>query len=100
MTPIEANFPIENINEIAEREAHAKEKYRPVLFIHKWWARRLGSVFRAIILYTLVDENAKVLDECRGKWRPVTKKELENPWLLYLATDLPGSQTGILLENA
>ena len=84
MTPIEADFPIENINEIAEREAHAKEKYRPVLFIHKWWARRLGSVFRTIILYTLVDENAKVLDECRGKWRPVTKKELENPWLLYL----------------
>jgi hypothetical protein len=35
MNPIEKDFPIEKVNEIAEREAHAKEKYRPVLFIHK-----------------------------------------------------------------
>jgi len=82
--PIEKDFPIEHVNEIAEREAHAKEKYRPVLFIHKWWARRLGSVFRTIILYTLVDENTKVLDDGTGKWRKITKEELENPWLLYL----------------
>lgn len=81
---IEKDFPIEQINEIAEREAHAKEKYRPILFIHKWWARRLGSVFRTIILYTLVDENTKVFDEKTGKWRKITKEEIENPWLLYL----------------
>ncbi len=84
MKPIEKDFPIEQVNEVAEREAHAKEKYRPVLFIHKWWARRLGSVFRTIVLYTLVDENTKVLDERTGKWRKITKEELENPWLLYL----------------
>jgi len=84
MRPIEKDFPIEHVNEIAEKEAHAKEKFRPVLFIHKWWARRLGSVFRTIVLYTLVDENTKVLDERTGKWRKITKEELENPWLLYL----------------
>lgn len=27
--PIEIDFPIEEVNEIAEREAHAKKKYRP-----------------------------------------------------------------------
>ena len=80
---IEIDFPIEQVNEIAEREAHAKEKYRPILFIHKWWARRLGSVFRTIVLYTLLDDNAKILGD-NGKWRPVTKEELENPWSLYL----------------
>ena len=91
MKPIEKDFPIEKVNEIAEKEAHAKEKFRPVLFIHKWWARRLGSVFRTIVLYTLVDENTKVLDEATGKWRPITKEELENPWLLYLKdVDLGG----------
>lgn len=82
--PIERDFPIEKINEIAEREAHAKEKYKPILFIHKWWARRLGSVFRSIVLYTLADENTKVIDEFTGKWREITKEELKNPWLLYL----------------
>jgi len=88
--PIEIDFPIEQVNEIAEREAHAKEKFRPIYFIHKWWARRLGSVFRTIVLYSLLDENAKVLEN-NGKWRPVTKEELENPWLLYLKdVDLGG----------
>lgn len=87
---IEIDFPIEQVNEIAEREAHAKEKYRPVLYIHKWWARRLGSVFRTIVLYTLIDEKARVLED-DGRWRPVTKEELENPWLLYLKdVDLGG----------
>jgi len=33
--PIEIDFPIEQVNEIAEREAHAKKKYRPIYFIHK-----------------------------------------------------------------
>lgn len=88
--PIEIDFPIEQVNEIAEREAHAKEKFRPIYFIHKWWARRLGSVFRTIVLYSLLDENAKVLED-DGRWRPVTKEELENPWLLYLKdVDLGG----------
>lgn len=88
--PIEIDFPIEQVNEIAEREAHAKEKYRPIYFIHKWWARRLGSVFRTIVLYSLLDENAKVLQN-DDKWRPVTKEELDNPWLLYLKdVDLGG----------
>lgn len=88
--PIEIDFPIEQVNEIAEREAHAKEKYRPILFIHKFWARRLGSIFRTIVLYTLLDEKAKVLDDT-GEWRPITSEELENPWLLYLKdVDLGG----------
>jgi len=82
LKPIEIDFPIEELNELAEREAHAKEKYRPILYIHKWWARRLGSVFRTIVLYTLVDENTRVLED--GKWRAIKKEELENPWLLYL----------------
>lgn len=88
--PIEVDFPIEQVNEIAEREAHAKEKFRPIYFIHKWWARRLGSVFRTIVLYSLLDEKARILKD-DGMWRPVTKEELENPWLLYLEdVDLGG----------
>lgn len=82
-SPIEIDFPIEQVNEIAEREAHAKEKYRPIYFIHKWWARRLGSVFRTIVLYSLLDENAKVLNS-DGQWRTATKEELDDPWRLYL----------------
>lgn len=44
------NFPFELISDIAERESWRKEINRPIYHIHKWWAQRLGSVFRAIII--------------------------------------------------
>ncbi|WP_435345106.1 DUF1156 domain-containing protein [Haloarchaeobius sp. HRN-SO-5] len=56
MLPIERGFPIEQVNDLADREGRAKLYYRPLSTMHKWWARRLGSVFRAITLYSLVDD--------------------------------------------
>ena len=44
------SFPFEDISDVAEMESWRKEVYRPIYHVHKWWARRLGSVFRAIIL--------------------------------------------------
>ncbi len=60
--PIERGFPIERVNEIAGREGHggARQWYRPIYAMHKWWARRLGSVFRSITLYTLLDDPTEV----------------------------------------
>jgi putative DNA methylase len=55
--PIERGFPIERVNEIAEKESRAKQWYRPVYTMHKWWARRPGCLFRAITLYSLLDED-------------------------------------------
>jgi putative DNA methylase len=47
---IERSFPFVEISEIAERESWRKDVYQPVYYIHKWWARRLSCVFRAIVL--------------------------------------------------
>lgn len=47
MVFIEKDLPIEKLNLLALKEGNSK---RPVYQIHKWWARRLGSVFRALIL--------------------------------------------------
>jgi len=58
--PIERGFPIEQVNDLADREGRAKMYYRPLSTMHKWWARRLGSVFRAISLYSLVDDPSAV----------------------------------------
>lgn len=49
---IERSFPFVEISEIAERQSWRKDVYQPVYYIHKWWARRLSSVFRAIVLGT------------------------------------------------
>jgi putative DNA methylase len=57
---IEANFPIEPLSHLAQLESWRKEVSRPTYYVHKWWARRLGSVFRAILLGTLLDESEDV----------------------------------------
>jgi len=53
MSYIIKDFPIEKLNEIALKEANAK---KPIYQIHKWWARRLGSIFRMIILTTFLPQ--------------------------------------------
>ena len=44
------DFPFEALSNIAETESWRKEINRPTTHIHKWWAQRLGSVFRAMVL--------------------------------------------------
>ena len=53
-------FPFDKFCEVAELESWRKEIARPVYHVHKWWAQRLGSVFRAILIGTLSDFNADV----------------------------------------
>ncbi|WP_118984329.1 DNA methyltransferase [Photorhabdus sp. CRCIA-P01] len=52
---IENNFPFEQIDPIAEIESYRKEINRPIYHIHKWWAKRLGSVFRSIVSGALTE---------------------------------------------
>jgi len=63
--PIETVFPTAEVNKIAEKEStgFGRRHYRPVYVMHKWWARRLGSVFRAILLYTLADNRLSDWDQ-------------------------------------
>lgn len=51
-------FPFEFLSQLAERESWRKEIHRPIYYLHKWWAKRLGSVFRGILLgCTLQQDN-------------------------------------------
>jgi putative DNA methylase len=59
---IEDGFPFEEISEIAEVESWRKEIYRPIYHVHKWWAQRLGSVFRAAILGAAAPKGSSVVD--------------------------------------
>lgn len=52
-TALECDFPLVEISQIAEQESWRKEINRPLYHIHKWWATRLGSVFRGITLAAL-----------------------------------------------
>jgi putative DNA methylase len=63
MKAIEIDFPFEKIDAIAEIESWRKEAIRPIYHLHKWWARRLGSVFRAIVLGVILDEDQDIWAE-------------------------------------
>ncbi|RLM76623.1 DUF1156 domain-containing protein, partial [Halorubrum sp. Atlit-8R] len=85
--PIEISFPIDQVNEIAEKEAHAKRYYRPVYTMHKWWARRLGSVFRTMLLYSLADGEMSVDTDGQSTIDGLPEVDWENPdalWDYYL----------------
>ncbi|SDM01235.1 DNA methyltransferase [Streptomyces wuyuanensis] len=46
---LEVAFPAVELSKIAENESWRKEVHRPATSTHKWWAKRLGSVFRGIM---------------------------------------------------
>ncbi len=56
------SFPFEFVSELAEMESWRKEVYRPVYHIHKWWANRLGSVFRAVLLGSVLPESGNLVE--------------------------------------
>ena len=43
---IERNFDISFVADLALREKQIQQNYRPVIAIHKWFARRPGTLFR------------------------------------------------------
>ncbi|MBQ9405573.1 MAG: DNA adenine methylase [Desulfovibrio sp.] len=62
-TALECDFPMAEISQIAEQESWRKEINRPIYHIHKWWATRLGSVFRSITLGALCNPQTDIRTE-------------------------------------
>ncbi|MFQ5880957.1 MAG: DUF1156 domain-containing protein [Candidatus Methylomirabilales bacterium] len=52
---IERQFDVPFVAAVALREKQIQQNYRPVIAIHKWFARRPGTLFQAIILSEFVD---------------------------------------------
>src|SRR5256885_12624593 len=66
----ESTFPFEYLSEIAELESWRKEINRPIYHVHKWWAQRLGSVFRAILIAAFSPAGTDILDEFYKRRKP------------------------------
>ena len=69
---IERHFNVPFVAALALREKQIQQNYRPLIAVHKWFARRPGALFRALILSELsgrpVNENAK--SSCCAAIRP------------------------------
>ena len=47
---IEENYNIRLIASLALREKQIQQNYRPLIAVHKWFARRPGTLFRGLLL--------------------------------------------------
>ena len=56
-------FPFEFLSQLADRESWRKGVHRPIYHVHKWWAKRLGSVFRGILLRAKLPEDHDLAKE-------------------------------------
>ena len=53
---IEQRFDIPFVAALALREKAIQQNYRPIIAVHKWFARRPGTLFRALMLSEFVDK--------------------------------------------
>src|SRR5436190_19660883 len=47
---IESSFDLPFIAAMALREKQIQQNYRPIIAVHKWFARRPGTLFRGLLL--------------------------------------------------
>jgi adenine-specific DNA methylase len=52
---LEDNFDIGFVADLARREKQIQQTYRPYIAVHKWFARRPGTLFRALLLSEFSD---------------------------------------------
>ena len=52
---IERHFNVAFIADLALREKQIQQNYRPIIAVHKWFARRPGTLFRGLLLSEFLD---------------------------------------------
>ncbi|HEC33120.1 MAG TPA: DUF1156 domain-containing protein [Chloroflexi bacterium] len=57
---IETAFDVSFVAQLAQREKQIQQHYRPVIGVHKWFARRPGTLFRALLLAEFADGKSLV----------------------------------------
>jgi adenine-specific DNA methylase len=56
---IERSFDVPFIADLALHEKQIQQNYRPIIAVHKWFARRPGTLFRGLLLSEFVKGNLK-----------------------------------------
>jgi putative DNA methylase len=69
VSALERDFPAAVLSRIGEHESWRKEVHRPATSTHKWWAKRLGSVFRGVMTAAVTENCADALEAYRSATR-------------------------------
>ncbi len=77
MSLMAKNFPVKEVSFLARMEARSRQNYRPIYSIHRWWARRLGVIFRTIplSLFARTENPQHVLDLSKKMAEETTLKQ-------------------------
>jgi len=47
---IETHFDVSFVARLTAEEKQIQQSYRPIIGVHKWFARRPGALFRSLLL--------------------------------------------------
>ena len=86
-------FPFEFLSLLGERESWRKEVHRPIYHVHKWWAKRLGSVFRGILLGCMLEDGDDLESAFYRTHEPANQTVLD-PFMGSGTTGVACVQTG------
>lgn len=75
---IEQRFDIPLIASLALKEKQIQQVYRPIIAVHKWFARRPGTLFRGLLLSEFVDQR---LDESYFRGHDFLDKVVADPFM-------------------
>ena len=75
---IESRFDIRFVAAMALREKQVQQNYRPVIAVHKWFARRPGSLFRALLLSEFSERS---LEESYFRAHDFTGRKVADPFM-------------------
>ena len=59
---IEKDFDVSLIAGLALKEKQIQQNYRPIIAVHKWFARRPGTLFRGLLLSEFADREGPLKD--------------------------------------
>lgn len=75
--PIETHFDIPFISALALREKQIQQNYRPIIAVHKWFARRPGTLFRGAFSSKFGDRSLEVFYLIKAyKWLQLKQDDL------------------------
>jgi len=75
---VEQSFDVPFISELALREKQIQQNYRPIISVHKWFARRPGALFRGLLLAEFEDSP---LSESYYRSHDFSGKRIADPFM-------------------
>jgi putative DNA methylase len=88
---IEFRFRTEFVAALALREKQIQQHYRPIIAVHKWFARRPGTLFRSLLLSEFVDE---LLEKSFYRPQDLAGVRIADPFMGGGTTLLEANRTG------